>query len=203
MRTLILSTLLCAPLGGTLLEIPLDEASPGKAEELAKRFQEVPIAVLGHTCASRESRVFRYDACVDCGAAFKIETETVALDVRDNVLSVGHGGRGPLCVLRLSAIEKILQEAGVKPIRGKFLDGHFALHVSGGKAKEFAVEVGMLDGVDDFHFSENVVYVNQERSRPVEFASLQKIAREQEVKIDDISWVLSRCMGKVGFTNKK
>lgn len=172
-----MAILILAALGGTIVRIPVD----------GNEIPELTVEILA--CCGKEYRDhWRYGDCVHCGKAMKSETGTgkMRLEIVRGALEVMAGGDFErLAVLRLSQIPNAKPD-GV-------LVGPFALH-----GKDLDVEkLAKIEGVKSVEKAGDVVYINQGRTESrVTYGALS------EFQIDDVSWVVNLCYGRIGFEKK-
>lgn len=208
MRTLILAALMLVPKGGTVVRIPMEETSADRAKKLVELVKALEYEVYECACGKEASgNTWRYGACSACGKETKASATKIRLNawVEDGALEVASGGQfAALHVVRLSALEKQIKDVGLKTRREGWLAGPFAIHVEKmGDAKILAEQLGKLDGVHDASASGSIVYVNQSREENrVNYAAIEKLAKERGLSIEDISWVINRCYGRIGFVSE-
>lgn len=202
MRIALLTVLLSAPAGGTALRIPVEGVTPEKVRALSEGVERHEFEFFQCPCGKDQPDAWRYDACAACGKAWKPVRKTGPMRVHEyrGELSIIHGGdMKVLWVVRLSEMEALIRAAGMEPRRKGKLHGPFAVHV-GEKAGKLGICWRRFLGVSTAEFVDGVIYVHQDRGdRPLDYEALEKSLRGQGLSILDLSWVVHRCYGEIGF----
>ncbi len=193
MRIAILSALLFAPAGGTIVRIPLERE--GDAKKLLEKVRALELEV--YSCCGKDfTEKWRYDACVHCGKDLKPERKKAQFYravVEDGALEIlSRGDIEGLVVVRLSDLERCFDAAGYRAKKAGFLRGPFALHVE--DADKAVAEIRKIEGVLTAEAKGGAIYVNQ-GDRDGSKVSFQALG-----KVGDVSWVISQCHGLMGFT---
>ncbi|GEM_PF-4859078 len=193
--------------GGTLLKIPVAGLSAEQEKSLGQLARDLKFEFFQCPCKKEQPDAWRYDRCGSCGKSWSAGAKKLPgewSNVDKGSLLFNHGGDFEvLYVARLSAVEKIVREAGGTVQRKGSLAGPFAVHVGRADVSKLLPALQKLPGVGKVELAGGILYLNQDRSQGrVKYESLEKLFREHQIAIEDLSWVVHRCYGIIGFLER-
>jgi hypothetical protein len=197
---------LCVPLGGTVLEFPVDgRADPAKLEAAKARLQFETWNCAKHPL--KDPGNVRLPVCSQCGQAMaKVEVDPkterhLRLSAEEQRLSVVSGPWPGLGLLRQSAVEKAIQDTGLK-LRptGWHLREHVLLEVeAGAKAtREDLTKALATFGKTEFDGPGMLVLVRlAEKKGGHDHVVLVAAAKVASYTVKDTLWVMNQCSGEL------